>query len=131
MIERICHHPDVYLDHCEWGLGVFAAKNIKKGVVVEESPFLVLGPDDYGGIVVDYVFAASDDSDDSYFMLGWGSLFNHADNHNITYHLDEERNIVIFETCKNVKKGTQLCVNYGKEWWDGRDITKDQPRDGS
>jgi len=90
--------------------------------------------EDCSGIIDDYVYgiAEDDDSQDAseYYSLplGCGSIFNHSDEHNTEYWHDTERDLIVFYTIKNVSAGEQLFINYGKDWWETRDLTPDNDK---
>ena len=54
--------------------------------------------------------------------MGWGSIYNHSEDNNTAYWHDQDRDLIIFYTTRKVAKGEQLFINYGREWWDSRDL---------
>jgi len=60
--------------------------------------------------------------------LGCGSIYNHAENHNIEYWHDTQRDLIIFYTITDVSAGEQLFINYGKDWWKTRELKPDKDR---
>ncbi|WP_419657629.1 SET domain-containing protein-lysine N-methyltransferase [Desulfosarcina variabilis] len=126
-IDPLYRHPNLVISPCEFGHGVFATKSIPADTTLEECPYLRIRADECAGTLDDYVFnletkADNGDSDIYSLVLGWGSLFNHADDHNTEYWHDTDRDLIIFHTIKAVAAGQQLFVNYGEEWWGSREL---------
>lgn len=120
-------HPSIVISACEFGHGIFTTAFLPANTTVEECPYLRIRADECGDTLDDYVFnlePASESGDSDYYslVLGWGSLFNHADNHNTEYWYDTDRDLIVFYTIKAVAAGNQLFVNYGKEWWASREL---------
>jgi hypothetical protein len=125
--KALYKHPHIVISPCEMGHGIFATKKITADTTLEECPFLRINADACGGILDDYVFNTDCNDGESepghyLLVLGWGSLFNHADNHNVEYWHDTERDLIVFHTIKDVPAGKQLFVNYGNDWWQTRDL---------
>jgi len=126
-IDPLYRHPSLVISPCEFGHGVFATKSIPADTTLEECPYLRIRADECAGTLDDYVFnletkADNGDSDIYSLVLGWGSLFNHADDHNTEYWHDTDRDLIVFHTIKPVNAGQQLFVNYGEEWWNSREL---------
>ena len=114
---------------CEFGYGVFASEPIPANTTVEECHHLRIKKEDCSGIIDDYVYGLDPDGTDAdedaecYSLpLGWGSIFNHADQHNIEYWHDTDRDLIVFHTIKDIAAGEQLFINYGEPWWETRDL---------
>jgi len=127
--EPLFRHPNLVVAPCEFGHGVFATAPIPSDTTLEECHHLCLNEHECDGILNDYVYKLDLDKPETktaleYFSLplGFGSIFNHSNQHNTEYWHDEKRDLIIFYTTKDVAAGEQLFINYGKEWWDGRDI---------
>ena len=125
--KPLFRHPDIVISPCEFGHGIFATRTLPPDTTLEECPYLRIRADECAGTLDDYVFnleTAEDNGDADVYslVLGWGSLFNHADKHNTEYWHDTDRDLIIFHTIKQVVAGSQLFVNYGREWWDSREI---------
>ena len=128
--QTLFRHPDLVVAPCKFGHGVFATADIPADTILEECYHLHLRKEDCTGIIMDYVYGLEPEHDDSgketlcYSLpLGWGSIFNHADNHNTEYWLDTDRDLIVFHTINDVSAGEQLFVNYGKAWWKTRGRT--------
>ena len=125
-------HPDLVVAPCKYGNGVFATQYIPANTTLEECHHLRISAQDCSGILDDYVYAlepephASGENSEQYSLpLGYGSIFNHADEHNTEYWHDTERDLIVFHTIKDVSEGEQLFINYGKAWWETRERMPD------
>ncbi len=126
MQVAVYQHPALRVRPCEFGWGVFTTKALPAATLVECAPFLIL---DLGAAqgppLCDYVFRLSDDEasplyDQRALVLGWGSLYNHADDPNLEYAMYEEQQLFEYTTRRPVRAGEQLFVSYGPRWWDDR-----------
>lgn len=126
MTSPIYHHPAIVVQPCTFGWGVFAAEDIAAGTVIERAPILVLDPVDTSNPPLnDYVFAVTYDKRSSLYgqlamVLGWGSLFNHADDPNVEHRIVLETRLFEFVTVRAIPAGDQCFVSYGAEWWSER-----------
>jgi hypothetical protein len=126
--KNLYRNPHISISKCDYGHGVFATKTIPADATLEECPYLRIRADECAGSLDDYVFSletAEENGDEDVYslVLGWGSLFNHSYRHNTEYWHDTDRDLIVFHTIKKVVAGSQLFVNYGKEWWKSRDLT--------
>jgi hypothetical protein len=133
--QPLFKHPHLVIAPCKFGHGVFATEYIPADTTLEECYHLRIRKEDCLGIINDYVYGLEPEHDDSeegseYYSLifGWGSIFNHADEHNTEYWHDTERELIVFHTIKDVSAGEQLFVNYGKAWWETRERTPDNDK---
>lgn len=100
----------------KYGRGVQAAKNFKKGELVEISPVIVVPKAEHYKALAKtvlnlYVFGWNYKR--AAVALGHGSLFNHSSEPNITYDADYKREEMRFYAKRSIKKGEQLFINYG------------------
>ena len=126
--KPLFRHPDIVISPCDFGHGIFATRTLPPDTTLEECPYLRIRADECAGTLDDYVFnletaEENGDADIYSLVLGWGSLFNHADKHNTEYWHDTDRDLIVFHTIKKVPAGKQLFVNYGRDWWDSRELT--------
>jgi hypothetical protein len=126
--KPLFRHPDIVISPCDYGHGIFTTTAIPADTTLEECPYLRIKSDECTASLDDYVFnletAEENGETDIYsLVLGWGSLFNHSYNHNTEYWHDTDRGLIVFHTIRFVSAGKQLFVNYGKEWWESRDLT--------
>ena len=99
------------------GRGVSTRQALKAGSLVEVCPVLVLSPQDTAHIVqtklYDYYFEWNDDAQSSALALGYGSLYNHSYQANLSYEMDFENQLIRFYAFRDIKAGEELCINYG------------------
>lgn len=95
------------------GRGLFAARALAAGEVIERSPMLVLPHADlarvHATILDDYLFVWENTSA---FALGMGGLFNHSYTPNVEYVRDYRTKMLVFETLRDIAAGEELTVNY-------------------
>ncbi len=97
--------------------GLMAARDIRQGEVIERCP-VVLIPVEQEDALEATVFSTY------YFLwtdthyalaLGYGSLFNHSYQANVSFDHDFEGQQVIFTAAQDVKQGEELTINYNGE----------------
>lgn len=44
--------------------------------------------------------------------LGYGSLYNHAEDYNAVYYYDNEKELMVFETIQAINKNQEITINY-------------------
>lgn len=95
-------------------MGVFAAKNIKAGEVIEECPILVLPRKDYPiakkTILRNYYFMWGKVT--AAICWGFGSLYNHSYEPNATYEKDIKNKLIRFIAVKDIHKDEEILINY-------------------
>ncbi len=96
------------------GRGVFAAKQIKKGEVIEKCPVFVLPRKDYPIVkktaMRNYYFMWGKTT--AAVCFGYGSLYNHSYQPNATYKKKIKDKVIEFVAIKGIKKGEEITVNY-------------------
>lgn len=98
------------------GRGVFAAKKIPEGTLIEECPIILLPIKDLPYVqqtlLKNYCFKLGNFVQTLAVCLGFGSLYNHSYDPNATYikHLKEET--INFVAIKDIKKNEEITVNY-------------------
>ncbi len=124
-----CSNSNMYIDNSEkggqFGRGVFANKNFKKGEVLEVAPFLAGDEEEmFVGLYKNYVWGRENDT---VLALGYVSICNHSynNNSNIIFEDDFYKLVAI----KDIRKGEEILGNYchgqTKEkcnWFSDRDI---------
>lgn len=98
------------------GYGVFAKQDIQAGEIIEECYSLLLPGKE--AEINNYLFSAGDDQ--CALPLGSGCLFNHANQPNAQYYLEIDPKLMIFTANKLIKKGEEIFISYGKDWFDTR-----------
>lgn len=106
----------------EYGRGLYAARKIRKGEVVERSPVIVIPYHERvsGTTIEVYLFEWR--RDDRALALGLGSLFNHSGKRsNITYNPVHQTKEILFVALRDIRKGEQLFINYGYDPLEGKE----------
>jgi len=107
------------------GLGVFAKEVIGEGEMIEECPALLL-PVPVGDLFLDYRFGYPPRLEDPTYQqhalpLGYGCIYNHADDHNASWVIDERKKTFKFIALRDIEAGEEICTNYGGEkYWAAR-----------
>lgn len=101
--------------------GVVASKDYKEGDVLELCPCIKQKTVTVAGKIEDYIFDF--DEEHSLIAFGYCSMYNHLDDHNATWEVLNENQIVIKAT-KNIKKGEEIFINYGDNYWNSRKMKK-------
>ena len=124
----------LYLKHTKVkGRGVFTKKKIAAGVMVEESPVIVMSNDDRvyldKTLLHDYIFEWGKDKDKDdpktikcCMALGLVSLYNHNYESNCEYFMDFDKETIQIKTIRPVKKGEELTINYNGNWNDNKKV---------
>ena len=104
------------------GNGVFATKNFIVGEIVEIAPIIKEHEDNMKGLFNDYQFRVSPESSENgiyALALGYGGVYNHSDNHNVAWKISGNK--IIITAIKPIKKGEEIFLTYGQDYWDSRD----------
>jgi SET domain-containing protein len=94
---------------------VFAGKDIKKGEIIEECYIILTKGKDKA--LEDYYFDAK--GKDA-LLTGYGIIYNHCDDDNAEYTLNMTRRLATFKAIRHIKKGEEIFVSYGDEWFGSR-----------
>lgn len=108
------------------GRGVFAAKQINEGEIIEICPVFVLPQKDYLPLketaLRDYYFMWGKNT--NAICFGFGSMYNHSYEPNATYKKKIDEQVIEFVAIKNIYKDEEITVNYNygnpndkKELW--------------
>lgn len=106
----------------EKGRGVFAARDIREGEVIEISPVVPVAK---GNIVENgdapdgYLLQWDADTEgEEYAMpLGYVMLYNHSENPTIVIESDMEEYTMTVKAARDIKAGEELTWNYACELW--------------
>lgn len=95
------------------GRGVFAAKNIAKGEVLERAPIVIIPENELldlkRTILGNYYFKWGSDGA---IALGTGSLMNHSYEPNCVFQTRIEDKRIDFTALIDIREGEELTVNY-------------------
>jgi SET domain-containing protein len=100
------------------GRGVFALSDLKKNVVIERSPVIVMTGKDRimldQTLLHDYIFEWAEGQ--CCMALGYVPLYNHSYQSNCEYEMDFNREIIIVKTVRAIRAGEELFINYNGDW---------------
>ncbi|KIY71723.1 cytidine deaminase-like protein [Cylindrobasidium torrendii FP15055 ss-10] len=102
------------------GRGVFATQTIPPQKIIEISPVLLFGADEYDAhgkhtALDHYTFKWPGAR--LALALGLGSLFNHSENPNVSFELDTSTESIRYKTFTTIAPGEELCIFYGHNLW--------------
>ncbi|KAI9568605.1 hypothetical protein HD554DRAFT_2022042 [Boletus coccyginus] len=102
------------------GRGVFATQAIPPRTVIEISPVLLFSKreyDDHGKhtLFAHYTFNWRDGR--MALALGLGSLFNHAEDPNVSFSVDSARECIVYTSARTIQPDEELCIFYGHQLW--------------
>lgn len=95
---------------------VYANKYFCEGDIIEECPIKLMSPQDlYSANIRDCVFPL-DDSGDLYGLpFGYAVCYRNCKDaqipSNVTYYYDENKNMLVFNAIRNIKKGCELIID--------------------
>ena len=100
------------------GRGVYAARDIKKGEVIERGPIIEVSKNDTSNlkesILVTYFFYFGKNKERLAIALGFGSIYNHSYMPNTTYKIKPREKIIDFIALEDIKKDKEITFNYAK-----------------
>jgi uncharacterized protein len=98
--------------------GVFSNYDIKKGDLVEVAPYIIINDKTP---VLNYVFFYTKKKYYC-FVLGYGSMYNHSADYNLDFYVNDVDHDFEYYAKRDIKKGEELFINYGSEFWTSRKI---------
>ena len=108
------------------GRGVFTTEKINEGIVIEESPVIVMNHDDKlladRTLLHDYIFDWGNEKNECCIALGFVSIYNHSYTSNCEYFMDFEEDTIQIKTVREVLAGGELTINYNGDWNDGKKV---------
>jgi hypothetical protein len=120
MGTRVFARPGLEVREGPRGRGVFAARAFAADEEVEVCPSVELPrAETRGGVLADYVFDSEGAEDAVVVVLGYGMLYNHAEDPNLEYEQDDA-GVVTFFAVRPIAAGEELTITYGDEWWTSR-----------
>jgi uncharacterized protein len=101
------------------GRGVFAAKKIYAGDIIEVCPVIVMKPHEIEILdkttLYDYYFLWEDEENDlktCAIALGLGSMYNHKAPSNADYQMDMDHVMIDIIAVKDIESGEEITINY-------------------
>jgi len=119
MATRVFAHSGLEVREGRRGRGVFATRAFAADEDVEICPTVELPRGETTGVLADYVFDSERGDDLVVLVLGYGMLYNHADDPNLEYEQDGA-GVVTFSAARAIAPGEELTISYGDEWWSAR-----------
>lgn len=105
------------------GYGVFANKTFKKGEKIEECYIIISKGGDK--TLNDFYF----DAKGKYALFtGYGSIYNHSDDANADYTINITKRLATIKADRVIRKGEEIFVSYGEEWFKSRGIKPKPPK---
>ena len=99
------------------GRGIFARKNMKRGEVIEISPYIELPPADYircrDSVINEYRYEVKGRK--CALGLGYTSLYNHSEESNADFTVNSKRRTITIKAVKSIKRNEEITINYGYE----------------
>ena len=107
------------------GRGLYSTIPIAKGAIVEVSPVIPLTAADWKQIknttLEPYVFAWGEKCLTNAIPLGYGGLFNHSDDPNVSFWLNVPEQSITFRALRDIAVSEQLTIDY---MWSKKDRKK-------
>jgi len=99
---------------------VYASRSIPTGTVIEISPVLLFSQSEYREhgqytVLDHYTFRWPDGR--MALALGLGSLFNHSESPNVSYHLDTDSESIRYVAARTILADEELFIFYGHKLW--------------
>ena len=111
------------------GRGVFAAKPIRSGALLEECPVI----DTHGDVeeLGDYVIGWGTGEDDLALPLGYGACYNHSGDPNAYWEADLSRGLMVIWAARDLAADEEILISYGDEWFPNRGLVPTQESGGA
>lgn len=98
------------------GRGVCSSVSIRSGAIVEVAPVIPLTEKDWKSIkntrLESYVFAWGKNGRYVAVPLGYGGLFNHSDDPNMSFWLNQLEKSITFRAKRDIAASEQLTIDY-------------------
>lgn len=100
------------------GNGVFAARNFKKGELIESAHLLTFTPRERKILEktkLNYYVYPWRSTRSAAIALGYGSIYNHSYEPNADWKQDFKKEMMTYKALRDIKKGEEILVNYNGE----------------
>ena len=98
------------------GRGVFAIHPISCDELIESCPVIAFESQHRAAFAAtplcDYLYGWSDDCHEVAIVLGYGSLYNHSDEPNASYHRNRSQHAIDFIAIKFIAAGEEIKISY-------------------
>ncbi len=118
-MKKISSSDRVYVNDSRIAIGergVFAARNIGKGQLIEKCPIIEISEDDPSnskeGILITYFYYFGKKKEGQAIALGFGSIYNHTYEPNAIYEINHDVKTIDFTASSDIKKDEEITVNY-------------------
>ncbi|MCP3762280.1 SET domain-containing protein [Domibacillus sp. A3M-37] len=99
-----------------YGRGIYAARDIKTGELIEVSPVLISPQTEWKylekTILFDYCFTWGENYEHTAIALGYGSLFNHSYTPNAVFVYNLDALSIDFYAIANINENEEITINY-------------------
>lgn len=114
MRERLSRCPSLEIRRSGLhGWGVFAAKKISSGDVLEEVPFQRLGMDSMALESVRYYWPRNEPWEGMAVPAGFAMLYNHSEDANADWETVEEDLLFRFFAIRDIRVDEEILIDYG------------------
>ena len=97
---------------------VLARTQYAKGEIVEISPVIFVGLEAKAvPRLKDYIYEIDKNKQIYGIVLGYGSLYKHNENPNITFAYNKQNRQMYFIAARTINAGEELTIDYGKDYW--------------
>src|SRR4030095_7844574 len=105
--------PCIHIGSTEvMGLGVFTSESIDQGIVIEESPVIVMSLDERKlldqTLLHNYIFEWGEKKDQCCMALGYIPVYNHSYKSNCEYEMDFKKRTITVRAVHFIKSGQEL-----------------------
>jgi SET domain-containing protein len=122
--------PEVYVKDTQTikGRGVYSARAYKAGDIIETAPVIVLLapyetlPPRLKTRVFNWGDLTQSETPLSALVLGFGSLYNHANPANLSFKADDNNQVMVYTAAQDISKDQELTINYNGP--DGRSCSE-------
>jgi SET domain-containing protein len=108
--------PIYMKDTGKYGRGIYAARDIKKGELLEQSPVFISSRTERKylkmTVIFDYCFNWGENYEQTAIALGYGSIFNHSYTPNATFVNNLDNLTLDFYSIADIKEGEEITINY-------------------
>ncbi len=111
--------PDLYIMENEKGRAVYSASDIEAGELIEICPVIVLNTEDttkiHRTLLHDYYFIWDFAAKTSAIALGYGSLYNHAEEPNAEFEIDLNSDNIRIVAKRAIEAHEEILIHYMSE----------------